>query len=77
MVHYWSHTFPTIHHDLPDDVMCDIAVYADDTTLYSKCNQALICDNNLNWFLNLNLICETLWSGARSDLLISMLEKLN
>ena len=24
--------------DLPDDVMCDIAVYADDTTLYSKCN---------------------------------------
>ena len=24
--------------DLPDDVMCDIAVYADDTTFYSKCN---------------------------------------
>ena len=24
--------------DLPDDVMCDIAVYADDTTLCSKCN---------------------------------------
>ena len=23
--------------DLPDDVICDIAIYADDTTLYSKC----------------------------------------
>ena len=26
--------------DLPDDVMCNIAIYADDTTLYSKCDQA-------------------------------------
>ena len=26
--------------DLPDDVICNIAVYADDTTLYSKCDQA-------------------------------------
>ena len=26
--------------DFPDDVICDIAIYADDTTLYSKCNQA-------------------------------------
>ena len=26
--------------DLPDDVTCDIAIYADDTTLYSKCDQA-------------------------------------
>ena len=26
--------------DLPDDVMCNIAIYADDTALYSKCNQA-------------------------------------
>ena len=25
---------------LPDDVICDIASYADDTTLYSKCGQA-------------------------------------
>ena len=24
--------------DLPDDVICNIAIYADDTTLYSKCN---------------------------------------
>ena len=25
--------------DLPDDVISDIAIYADDTTLYSKCDQ--------------------------------------
>ena len=28
--------------DLPDNVICDIAVYADDSILYSKCDQA--CD---------------------------------
>ena len=26
--------------DLPDDVICDIAIYADDATLYSKFDQA-------------------------------------
>ena len=26
--------------DLPDDVICDIAIFADDTTLYCKCDQA-------------------------------------
>ena len=26
--------------NLPDDVICNIAIYADDTTLYSKCDQA-------------------------------------
>ena len=26
--------------DLPGDVVCSIAIYADDTTLYSKCDQA-------------------------------------
>ena len=26
--------------DLPDDVICDIAIYTDDTTLYSKCDRA-------------------------------------
>ena len=35
--------------DLPDDVICNIAMYADDTTLYSKFNQASkVCGNNLN-----------------------------
>ena len=37
----------------------------------------LICGNNMNWLLNLNLIYETPWTGARSGLLISMLEKLD
>ena len=68
---------PTLYllyiNDLPDDVICDIAIYADDTTLYSKCDQHLICGNNLNWLLNLNLIYKTLWTGARSGLVISML----
>ena len=26
--------------DLPDDVICDIAIYADDTTPYSRCDRA-------------------------------------
>ena len=32
----------------------------------------LICGNNENWLLNLNLIYETLWTGGGSGLLISM-----
>ena len=32
--------------------------------------------NNFNWPLDLNLIYETLWTGVRSGLLISVLEKL-
>ena len=27
-------------YDLPDDVMCDTAIYANDTNFYSKCEQA-------------------------------------
>ena len=26
--------------DLPDDVICNIAIYTGDTTVYSKCDQA-------------------------------------
>ena len=37
----------------------------------------LTCGNNLNWLLNLNLIYKTLWTGVRSGLLISVLEKLS
>ena len=35
----------------------------------------LICDNNYNWFLNLNLIYATLWTGTGSGLLISIMIK--
>ena len=34
------HFFYDILMILPEDVVCDIAIYADDTTLYSKCDQA-------------------------------------
>ena len=37
----------------------------------------LICGNNQDWLLNFNLIYETLWTGTGSNLLISLLEKLN
>ena len=31
---------PQYINDLPDDVICNIPIYADDATLYSKCDQA-------------------------------------
>ena len=37
----------------------------------------LICGNNSNWLPNLNQIYETLWTGVRSGLLISVLGKFN
>ena len=39
--------------------------------------QHVICGNNLNWLLNLNLIYETLCTGVRNGLLVSMLGKLS
>ena len=60
--------------DLPDDVTCNIAIYADDTTLYSKCDQAS------DLWQQLELASE-LESDLRDTvgwgLLISMLEKLS
>ena len=33
--------------DLPDDVFCNVAIYADDPTLYSMCDHASdLCGNN-------------------------------
>ena len=37
----------------------------------------LICGNNQNLLLNLNLIYDTQWTGAGSGWLVSILEKLN
>ena len=57
-------------HDLPNDVICDIAIY-------SKCDQASDLWQQLELASDLNLIYESLWTGVRSGLLISMLGKLN
>ena len=46
--------------DLSGDLICDIAIYADNTTLYLTVIRHLICGSNLNWLLDLNLFCETL-----------------
>ena len=51
---------------LPDDVICDIGIYADDTTLYSKCDQASDLWQELELAFELELIYETLWTGAGS-----------
>ena len=49
--------------DLADDVIFDIAIYADDTTLCSKCDQAPVLWQQLELGSELNLICEKLdWS---------------
>ena len=62
--------------DLSDDVICDIAIYADDTTLCSKGDQASDLWQQLELAFELNRIYETLWTGVRSGFLISILGKL-
>ena len=62
--------------DLPDDVICDIAIYPDDTTLSSKCDKASTLWQQLELASEIesNLQDTVDWGG--SGLLISMLEKL-
>ena len=43
MLEFLKAPFLVLHfsiNDLPDKVICNNAIYADDTTLYSKCDQA-------------------------------------
>ena len=40
MFHFLYYTFFLCINDLRDDVVFNNAIYADDTTLYSKCDQA-------------------------------------
>ena len=35
-------SYHTVMNDVPDDVVCNIVIYADETNLYSKCEQS--CD---------------------------------
>ena len=57
--------------DLPDDLICDIVIYADDTTLYSK------CDHASDLWQQLELAFELESDLRDSGLLISMLGKLS
>ena len=62
--------------DLPD-VICNNAIYADDNTFYSKCDQVFDLWQKLKLASKLESDLQALWTGAGSGLLISMLEKLN
>ena len=63
--------------DLPYDVICNIAIYADDTTLYSKCDQASDLWQQLELASELESNLRDTVDWGRKWLLISMLEKLN
>ena len=60
--------------DLPDDVICNIATYADDINLSCKCDQASDLWQQLE--LASELESDLRDTGLGSGLLISMLEKL-
>ena len=62
---------------LPDDVLCDIAIYANDTTLNYMCDQASGLWQQLELASVLDSDLEDTVNGARSGLLISMLGKLS
>ena len=68
--------------ELLDNVICNITIYADDSTLYSKCYQAsdlwqqLQLTSELECELQDTVDQEVAWR-EESNLLISMLEKLN
>ena len=61
--------------DLPDDVICNIAIYTDDITLYSKCDQASDLWQQLKLASELESeIRDTVWTGAGSGLLFQCWE---
>ena len=62
--------------DLPADVVCNIEIYADHTTLYSKFNQASYLWQQLELASELESDLRGSVNDAVNDLLISMLEKL-
>ena len=63
--------------DLPDDVICDIAIYTDDTTPFSKCDQASDLRQQLELASELESDLRDSVDWARSGLLTSMLGKLS
>ena len=63
--------------DFPDDLLCNIAIYADDTTLYSKCDQVSDLWQQLDMAVELESDLLETGMGPENVLLISMLEKFN
>ena len=63
--------------DLPENVICNNAIYADHTTLNSRCDQASDLWQQLELPSELEFDLQDTWTGAESGLLILMLEKSN
>ena len=63
--------------DFLHNIICNIAIYADDTTLYSKCDQASDLWQQLELASEFESDLQDIWTGAGSGLFISMLEKFS
>ena len=66
----------TYVNDLPDDVIGNIAIYADNTTLYSKCDQASDLWQQLELASELESDLRDTVDWGRKRLVDLMLEKL-
>ena len=69
--------FLLYNNDLSVDVICNIAIYADDTTLYYKCDQTIDLWQQLGLASKLEPDLQDMWTGTGSGLLISMVQKLD
>ena len=58
-------------------ISCNIAIYADDTTLYSRCDQASNLWQQLELASELESDLRDIVAWVGSDLLIPILKKLN
>ena len=67
--------FLLYNNDLSDDLICNIAIYADDTTHYSKCDQASDIGQQIELASELESDLWDTWTEAGSGLVISILEK--
>ena len=63
--------------NLTDDVISDIAIYPDDTTLYSKCDQASDLWQQLVMASELESDLRDTVDWGRNWFVVSVLEKLN
>ena len=73
VLHFSYYTLITILMILSVILLCMLMILLSILSLIRH----LICGKNLKWLLNLNLIYETLWTRARSGLLVSVLGKLD